>query len=81
MLPKEITEILLNHQTVNERLLNEINMSISTIKCILQEIDDSISKEGSSSAIEESEILQKYMGCIQFVGEWKPTFDDDDIDI
>ena len=79
MLPKEISEILLNHQTGNERLLNDINLSISTIKCILQEIDDSISKDSSSSVIEESEILQKYMESIQFVGEWKPAFDDDDI--
>ena len=81
MLPEEINKILLNHQTDNERLLNEINLSISTIKCALHDIDEIISKEGSSSAIEESEILQKYMGSIQFVGEWKPTFDDDDIDI
>ena len=79
MLPKEISEILLNHQTGNERLLNDINLSISTIKCILHEIDESISKEGSSLAVEESEILQKYMESIQFVGEWKPAFDDDDI--
>ena len=79
MLPKEITEILLNHQTGNEKLLNDINLSISTIKCILQEIDESISKEGSSSSVEESKILQDYMKSIQFVGEWKPAFDDDDI--
>ena len=79
MLPKEITEILLNHKAGNERLLNEINLSISTIKCILQEIDENISKESSSSAVEESEILQKYVESIQFVGEWKPAFDDDDI--
>lgn len=71
MLPEEITEILLNHKAGNERLLNEINLSISTIKCALQEIDENISKDSSSSAIEESEILQKYMGSIQFVGEWK----------
>ena len=81
MLPEEINKILLNHQTDNERLLNEINLSISTIKCILQEIDENISKETDSLILEESEILQKYMGSIQFVGEWKPTFDDDDIDI
>ena len=81
MLPKEISEILLNHQIGNERLLNEINLSISTIKCALHDIDEIISKEGSSSAIEESEILQKYMESIRFVGEWKPAFDDDDIDI
>lgn len=79
MLPKEISEILLNHQTGNERLLNDINLSISTIKCILQEIDDSISKDGGSLAVEESEILQKYMESFQFVGEWEPAFDDDDI--
>ena len=79
MLPKEISEILLNHQIGNEKLLNDINLSISTIKCILQEIDDSISKDSSSSVIEESKILQKYMESIQFVGEWNPAFDDDDI--
>ena len=79
MLPKEINKILLNHQSDNERLLNEINLSISTIKCILQEIDDSISKEGSSSAVEESKILQDYIESIQFVGGWKSAFDDDDI--
>ena len=81
MLPEEINKILLNHQTDNERLLNEINLSISTIKCILHDIDENISKDSGSLAVEESEILQKYMGSIQFVGEWKPTFDDDDIDI
>ena len=80
MLPKEISEILLNHQTGNERLLNDINLSISTIKCILQEIDESISKEGSSSSVEESKILQDYMKSIQFVSEWEPAFDDDDFD-
>ena len=37
MFPKEITEILLNHQTDNEKLLNEINLSISTIKCALHD--------------------------------------------
>ena len=79
MLPEEINKILLNHQTDNERLLNEINLSISTIKCALHDIDENISKDNSSSAIEESEILQKYMKSIQFVGEWKPAFDDDDI--
>ena len=79
MLPEEITEILLNHKAGNEKLLNEINLSISTIKCILQEIDDSISKDGSSSSVEKSKILQEYMESIQFVGEWKPEFDDDDI--
>lgn len=79
MLPKEISEILLKHQTGNERLLNDINLSISTIKCILQEIDENISKDGGSLAVEESEILHKYMESIQFVGEWKPAFDDDDI--
>ena len=81
MLPEEINKILLNHKAGNEKLINDINLSISTIKCILQEIDENISKDSSSLAVEESEILQKYMGCIQFVGEWKPTFDDDDIDI
>ena len=81
MLPEEINKILLNHQTDNERLLNEINLSISTIKCALHDIDKNISKDGGSLTVEESEILQKYIGSIQFVGEWKPTFDDDDIDI
>ena len=81
MLPEEITEILLNHQAGNERLLHEINLSISTIRCALHDIDENISKDGGSLAVEESEILHKYMGSIQFVGEWKPTFDDDDIDI
>ena len=76
MLPKEISEILLNHQTGNERLLNDINLSISTIKCILQESDDCISKEGSSTSVEESKILQDYMESIQFIGEWKPAFDE-----
>lgn len=80
MLPKEITEILLNHQTGNEKLLNDINLSISTIKCALQEIDETISKDGGSSVVEESEILQDYMESIQFIGEWKPAFDDDDFD-
>ena len=79
MLPKEITEILLNHKAGNERLINDINLSISAIKCTLQEIDENISKDGGSLAVEESEILQKYMGSIQFVGEWKPAFDDDGI--
>ena len=79
MLPEEINKILLNHQTDNERLLNEINLSISTIKCALHDIDENISKDSSGSVIEESEILQKYMESIQFVGEWKPAFDDDDI--
>ena len=64
MLPEEINKILLNHQTDNERLLNEINLSISTIKCALHDIDETISKDGGSSAIEESEILQKYMETI-----------------
>ena len=79
MLPKEITEILLNHKTGNEKLLNDINLSISTIKYILQEIDESILKDEDKSSIKESEILHKYMESIQFVGEWKPAFDDDDI--
>lgn len=79
MLPEEITEILLNHKAGNEKLLNEINLSISTIKCILQEIDDSISKDGSSSSVKKSKILQEYMESVQFVGEWNPAFDDDDI--
>ena len=79
MLPEEINKTLLNHQTGNERLLNEINLSISTIKCALHEIEDSISKDGGSLAVEESEILQKYVESVQFVGEWKPAFDDDDI--
>ena len=68
MLPKEITETLLNHKAGNERLINDINLSISAIKCTLQEIDENISKEGSSSSVEESRILQKYMKSIQFVG-------------
>ena len=79
MFPEEITEILLNHQTDNEKLLNEINLSISTIKCALHDIDKNISKDGGSLTVEESEILQKYIGSIQFVGEWKSAFDDDDI--
>ena len=81
MLPEEINKILLNHQTGNERLMNEINLSISTIKCALHDIDENISKDSGSLAVEESEILQKYMESIRFVGEWKPAFDDDDIDI
>ena len=79
MLPEEINKILLNHQTGNERLLNEINLSISTIKCILQEIDENISKETDGLILEESKTLQEYIKSIQFVGEWKPAFDDDDI--
>ena len=79
MLPEEINKILLNHQTGNERLMNEINLSISTIRCALHDIDENISKDGGSLAVEESEILQKYMESIQFVGEWNPAFDDDDI--
>lgn len=79
MLPKEINKILLNHQTDNEKLLNEINLSISTIKCALQDINEIISKEADSSAVEESKILQEYIESIQFVGEWKPAFDDEDI--
>ena len=79
MLPKEITKILLNHQTDNEKLLNEINLSISTIKCALQDINEIISKDGDSSVIEESNILQEYIESIQFVGEWKSAFDDEDV--
>ena len=81
MLPEEINKILLNHQIGNERLLNEINLSISTIKCALHDIDENISKDSSSSIVEESKMLQEYIESIQFIGEWKPTFDDDDIDI
>lgn len=71
MLPKEINKILLNHQTDNEKLLNEINLSISTIKCALQDINEIISKETNGSTSEESKALQEYIESIQFVGEWK----------
>ena len=40
---------------------------------------ENILKDNSSSSVEESRILQKYMKSIHFVGEWKPAFDDDDI--
>lgn len=76
MLPEEINKILLNHQTDNEKLLNDINLSISTIKCVLQDINEIISKNTDSSAVEESKILQEYIESIQFVGEWKSASDD-----
>ena len=79
MFPEEITKILLNNQTSNERLLNEINLSISTIKCALQDINEIISKDGDSSAVEESKILQEYIEYIQFVGEWEFSLNNNDI--
>lgn len=76
MLPKEITNILLNHQTDNEKLLNEINLSISTIKCALQDINEIIAEKADNSTTEESKTLREYIESIQFVGEWKSASDD-----
>lgn len=83
MFPKEIIEILEKYQSDNTEILDDINLSISTIKCALQDINNIIAEktrtlmlkedvdDNIDKLIEESKILRKYIKSIEFVSTWK----------
>ena len=91
MFPEEIIKILEKYQSDNTKILDDINLSISTIKCALQDINNIIAEktrtlmleedvdDNIDELIEESKTLRKYIKSIQFVGEWKSASDDNDV--
>ena len=85
MFPKEIIEILEKYQSDNTEILDDINLSISTIKCALQDINNIIAEKTRALMLEEdvndnvdellreSKTLRKYIKSIQFISTWKTT--------
>ena len=94
MFPKEIIEILEKYQSDNTEILDDINLSISTIKCALREINNIIAEKTHTLMVEdnanddnitelfkESKILKDYIKSIQFVSTWKTNSKNKDCEI
>lgn len=83
MFPEEIIKILEKYQSDNTGILDDINLSISTIKCALQDINNIIAEktrtlmleedinDNIDELIKESKVLRKYIKSIQFISTWK----------
>lgn len=50
MFPEEIVKILEKYQSDNTEILDDINLSISTIKCALQDINNVIAEKTEASS-------------------------------